>query len=87
MYTLKELIDSAGGITAISRKLTDHGKKTSPQCVSGWIRRGKIPENMIWSFCFATGLTPNEVRPDLFPSPEDYWRKTQEIIDARQKDC
>lgn len=79
MSSLKDIINSVGGTSRVSRLLTDGGREISPQGVNQWVRRGRVPVDWLWSFCEATGFQPWEIRPDVFPCPEAYWAKSREI--------
>ncbi|EMP2222809.1 TPA: helix-turn-helix domain-containing protein [Enterobacter hormaechei subsp. steigerwaltii] len=41
--------------------------------VSHWRNRnkGRVPQNRVLSIYYATGVTPHELRPDLYPNPTD----------------
>lgn len=81
--TLKEKISAYGGCTKLSREMTALGTKVTPQMVSGWIARDRVPDEKLWIFCEATGFTPEDVRPDIFPSPEVYWSRVRGIVEKR----
>lgn len=83
MRTLKERITAFGGCTKVSRAMTAIGVKVTPQMVNGWIVRGRVPEEKVWAFCEATGILPADLRPDIFPPPEEYWMRTRRILDKR----
>lgn len=63
--------------------MTALGSKVTPQMVSGWIARDRVPDEKLWLFCEATGFTPEDVRPDIFPSPEVYWSRVRRIVEKR----
>lgn len=46
--------------------------ESNPQTVSNWAGRA-IPEGKVFSFCKAVNfeVTPHELRPDMYPYPED----------------
>ncbi|WP_372673301.1 MULTISPECIES: transcriptional regulator [Enterobacter] len=46
---------------------------TSNMNVSHWRNRnkGRVPQNGVLSIYYATGVTPHELRPDLYPNPTD----------------
>lgn len=81
MSTLKEKISAYGGCTKLSRALTAMGTKVTPQMVSGWIARNRVPDEKLWAFCEVVGLPPADVRPDIFPTPEEYWSRTRRIAE------
>lgn len=83
MNSLKEKISAFGGNTKLSIAMTEWGLKTTPQMVNGWIARNRVPDEKLWAFCEVTGYTPSEIRPDLFPTPEEYWSRTRKIIEKR----
>lgn len=63
----RELIKQAGGPGVVG-KLFD----ISGQAVSAWYAEG-IPAHRVIPICQSTGwaLTPNALRPDIYPHPED----------------
>ncbi len=83
MSTLKDKISAYGGCTKLSRAMTAMGTKVTPQMVSGWIARNRVPDEKLWAFCEVVGLPPADVRPDIFPTPEEYWSRTRRIAEKR----
>lgn len=63
---LKEAIKFSGGQAALADKL---GKKQGH--ISMWIRRGKIPADMVLKIEKVSNIPRHELRSDLYP-PEEY---------------
>ena len=83
MNALISCVKSFGGVSKVSRALTAAGHPVTPQGVSAWCKRGRLPDSVVWAFCEAVGVPPFEIRPDLFPPPEAYWARTQRILDKK----
>ncbi|APZ06975.1 Rha family transcriptional regulator [Kosakonia cowanii JCM 10956 = DSM 18146] len=68
MNGLKKAIESAGTATNLASML---GIK--PMSVSRWKNRyqGVVPADRVLQIYTATGVTPHELRPDLYPNPTD----------------
>jgi hypothetical protein len=68
----KEVVKKAGGPVGLARKLG-----LSRGAPSLWI---KIPPEHVISVCRETGwfFTPHQVRPDIYPHPDDGMPKEQE---------
>lgn len=80
-------IDRAGSLAEVCRRLScvNGFPPVTPQIFSGWRRRNQIPENRVWQFCFATGLSPWDVRPDLYDRPEEYLAKVAKVAKVAAK--
>jgi len=77
---LRKIIRDAGGLAAVAKEMTRiSGERVTPQRLSAWETRKKVPIEMIWPFCFATKHEPWAIRPDVFVPPEVYWAKCQEL--------
>ena len=65
---LKKAIDYCEGITALAVKINE-----KPNTVSMWIQRDNLPADKVIPVSEATGwqVTPNQLRPDLYPHPHD----------------
>jgi|GEM_PF-300003 DNA-binding transcriptional regulator YdaS (Cro superfamily) len=63
----KRAVVFAGGVTEIARALG-----ITPQAVSGWLRRDKIPSKWVLAIeNLIEGEVPRfELRPDLYPAPD-----------------
>lgn len=59
---LKAVIERAGGATSLAKALG-----ISTAAVSQW---RKVPAKRVGTVANIVGLTPHEIRPDLFPAPE-----------------
>lgn len=59
---LKNVIDRAGGPTSLAKALG-----ISTAAVSQW---RKVPAKRVGTVANLVGLSPHEIRPDLFPAPE-----------------
>ena len=68
MNGLTKAIKSAGPATNLAPML---GIK--PMSVSRWKNRyqGVVPADRVLQIYAATGVTPHELRPDLYPNPTD----------------
>ncbi|ADU71522.1 YdaS family helix-turn-helix protein [Pantoea sp. At-9b] len=68
MKALNKAIKAAGSARALALKLG-----VSPMTVSYWQSRssGVVPAERVISIFQITGVTPHELRPDLYPSPSD----------------
>ena len=68
MNGLTKAIKSAGTATNLATML---GIK--PMSVSRWKNRyqGVVPADRVLQLYAATGVTPHELRPDLYPNPSD----------------
>ncbi|MBT9334845.1 helix-turn-helix domain-containing protein [Klebsiella sp. O852] len=68
MNGLTKAIKSAGTATRLANML---GIK--PMSVSRWKNRyqGVVPADRVLPIFTATGVTPHELRPDLYPNPTD----------------
>lgn len=68
MKALNKAINAAGSARALALKLG-----VSPMTVSYWQNRsaGVVPAERVLSIFQATGVTPHELRPDIYPSPTD----------------
>ena len=67
MTAIQKAIDQMGGTVKLANAL-----RTSPQRVNNWLVRG-IPHSEVLSIAAATGwtITPHELRPDIYPHPDD----------------
>ncbi len=68
MKALEKAIDNAGSATELAKKLG-----VSSMAISHWKKRykGVVPQSHVIAIYEATGVTPHELRPDLYPNPED----------------
>jgi DNA-binding transcriptional regulator YdaS (Cro superfamily) len=62
MDPLIKAIDTAGGLTALGRKIG-----VTPQRIYNWRRSGKIPANQVLAIERATGVSRHSMRPDIYP--------------------
>lgn len=62
-------IDAAGG-TKATADLTG----VSLQAVTNWRARGQIPPQHCHSVSVSSGIPMHELRPDVFPAPEEQER-------------
>ncbi|MCW2484953.1 helix-turn-helix domain-containing protein [Candidatus Symbiopectobacterium sp. NZEC127] len=65
MTGLDNAIQSAGSASKLSAALG-----ISKMSVSLWKRNG-VPADRVLAIYNATGVTPHELRPDLYPNPAD----------------
>lgn len=68
MEALNKAIQAAGSARALALRLG-----VSPMTVSYWQSRsaGVVPAERVISIFQVTGVTPHELRPDIYPSPSD----------------
>ncbi|EIY1349419.1 helix-turn-helix domain-containing protein [Enterobacter hormaechei] len=68
MNGLDKAIAAAGSATKLAELLS-----TSDMSISHWRNRnqGKVPQIRVLPIYKATGVTPHELRPDLYPNPTD----------------
>ncbi|MCE0802015.1 helix-turn-helix domain-containing protein [Buttiauxella sp. S04-F03] len=68
MTPLEKAIDEAGSASALAR-----GLGVSPMTVSFWRSRssGVVPVERVIAIFELTGVTPHELRPDIYPNPTD----------------
>ena len=68
MNALDKAIATAGSATKLAELLA-----TSAMNVSHWRNRngGQVPQTRVLPIFHATGVTPHELRPDLYPNPTD----------------
>lgn len=59
----------------------------TPQAVNQWFSKSAIPPRFVLQLCGLTDwkITPHEIRPDLYPSPNDGLPETlREVSHAEQ---
>lgn len=61
---IERAVAAAGGVNALTRSVN-----RTPGVVSQWRKAGRIPAEMVQAVARATGLAPEDLRPDLFSSP------------------
>lgn len=68
MKAIDKAINKAGTASRLAELLT-----VSPMTVSHWRNRyeGVVPADRVLPIFTATGVTPHELRPDLYPNPTD----------------
>lgn len=68
MKALDKAINKAGSAMKLAEMLG-----ISAMAISHWKRRyeGLIPSSHVLPIYQATGVTPHELRPDLYPNPTD----------------
>lgn len=68
MKALEKAITVAGNATKLAEQLA-----VSAMTVSHWRKRynGIVPQGRVFPIYQATGVTPHELRPDLYPNPTD----------------
>ena len=68
MKAIDRAINKAGTASRLAELLT-----VSPMTVSHWRNRykGVVPADRVLPIFTATGVTPHELRPDLYPNPTD----------------
>ncbi|HIC8950478.1 TPA: transcriptional regulator [Klebsiella pneumoniae] len=68
MNALEKAIHIAGDATKLAEKLD-----VSSMTISHWKHRhgGAVPQSRVFQIFRVTGVTPHELRPDLYPNPND----------------
>lgn len=68
MKALDKAIAAVGSATKLAEHLS-----VSAMTVSHWKKRkdGEVPLRRVLPIFHATGVTPHELRPDLYPNPSD----------------
>lgn len=68
MKAIDKAITKAGNATRLAQLLT-----VSAMTVSYWRNRyqGVVPADRVLQIYGVTGVTPHELRPDLYPNPTD----------------
>jgi len=68
MNALDKAIGKAGNASRLAEKLG-----LSPMAISHWKNRynGVIPSEHVFPIFHLTGVTPHELRPDLYPNTTD----------------
>ena len=68
MDSLQKAISKAGSASALAR-----GLGVSPMTISFWRTRssGVVPVDRVMAIFELTGVTPHELRPDIYPNPTD----------------
>ena len=68
MNALEKAIQVAGDATKLAEKLD-----VSSMTISHWKHRmgGTVPQSRVLQIFRVTGVTPHELRPDLYPNPND----------------
>lgn len=68
MDSLQKAIAKAGSASALAR-----GLGVSPMTISLWRTRssGVVPVDRVMAIFDLTGVTPHELRPDIYPNPTD----------------
>ena len=65
MDTIIDLVvERAGGASSLARQIG-----VQPPTIASWRRAGQIPAERVLALCRLTGLSPNLLRPDLYPDP------------------
>lgn len=80
---INKAIQKLGSAANLARAISDktNGSVVTGQILNGWIKRNRVPDHMVWPFCYATGFMPWEVRPDLYDRPEGYLAKVARIVE------
>lgn len=79
---LEKAIDNVGGVRALARSLG-----ISQPAISSWKR---VPADRVLSVEATTGISRNDLRPDLYPPPDQAAVATlalDEIDEARAREC
>ena len=68
---LAKAIEKAGGQTAFASLISTTDRLVSQQLVSYWYRKGEIPAELVVRVELLTGVTREDLRPDVFCIPDD----------------
>lgn len=62
-------IEEAGGGSALAKAFTKRGTRITPQGISDWKRKGRVPAERVLALEEILGgrITRHELRPDLYP--------------------
>lgn len=76
MEALTKAIGLAGGQKKLATVLSEHlpgGEGIGSTAIANWLQRGQVPADKVISVSRAVGfqVTPHELRPDLYPLPDD----------------
>ena len=76
MKALDKPINIAGNASKLAESLD-----VSAMTVSHWKNRnyGVVPQSRVLTIFKATGVTPHELRPDLYPNPTDGLPQEQRV--------
>lgn len=66
MTALDKAIQSQGSARSLATSLG-----VSSMAISKWRNRGLVPADRVIPIFSVTGITPHELRPDLYPNPTD----------------
>ncbi|MFS1538212.1 MAG: transcriptional regulator [Candidatus Phlomobacter fragariae] len=68
MSALNKVINITGTASCLTKKLG-----VSDMTISNWKKRrnGRVPVDRVLAIYELTGITPHELRPDLYPNPTD----------------
>ncbi|EAS7639498.1 TPA: transcriptional regulator, partial [Salmonella enterica] len=68
MNALEKAIQVAGNSSKLAEKLG-----VSSMTISHWKKRygGVVPKGRVFPIFHVTGITPHELRPDMYPNPTD----------------
>lgn len=72
---LEELIEIAGGQSALAETVTKSSKYLSQSTISAWLNRfnHRVGPEYVLPICRSVDwrMTPHRLRPDLYPHPHD----------------
>ena len=73
MNAISKAIESAGGPTALAKKLTelDASRPVSTQRVNNWRARGRVSAEFAAPVEMVTGVSRRALRPDIYRHPDD----------------
>jgi DNA-binding transcriptional regulator YdaS (Cro superfamily) len=60
-------------LAAAINRLRPDAPKLGQSAISNWLQRGRVPADQVLAIAQAVDyrVTPHEIRPDLYPNPED----------------
>lgn len=66
-----EAVAGAGGQSAFARLISSPSRPVSQQLISHWLRKGKLPAELVLRVELLTGVSRERLRPDVFCTPTD----------------
>lgn len=64
-------IAKAGGQTGFAQLVSTAERPVSQQLVSYWLKKGELPAELVLRVELLTGVSREELRPDVFCIPEE----------------
>ena len=68
-------ISKAGGQTGFAQLVSTAERPVSQQLVSYWLKKGELPAELVLRVELLTGVSREELRPDVLQADERTWDK------------